>query len=201
MNAGELGGDPTERIQSGDIDSAVLAENTACDVECHHLADDQSVTARLKRGVQPAFQADRRFRDPIRPNAQRGDGSKTGQRELVDTSVERLAGQVDRRRVGRRRDVDDELAGGFDVGRTVLEPPPSRYSRLSRTIGGSDDTTVKKLNGARLLTPSVLTVDVQAIGRGTTLAFRRPKAFDGVTSRTSRQSLSVVCMVVEHYGR
>jgi hypothetical protein len=64
--------------------------------------------------------------------------------------------------------------------------PSSRYSRLRSTIGGSDDTTVKKLNGARLFTPSVLTVDVHAIGRGTTLAFRRPKAFEGVTSRASR---------------
>ena len=59
---------------------------------------------------------------------------------------------------------------------------------------------MKKLNGARLFTPSALTVDVQAIGRGTTLAFNSPKAFDGVRSRASRHSSSVVYMVVEHYA-
>jgi hypothetical protein len=35
--------------------------------------------------------------------------------------------------------------------------------------GGFALTTVKKLNGARLQIPSLLTVDTNAIGRGTTI--------------------------------
>ncbi len=35
-------------------------------------------------------------------------------------------------------------------------------------VGGSWQTPMKKLKGARLLTPSALTVETQAIGRGTT---------------------------------
>ncbi len=37
-----------------------------------------------------------------------------------------------------------------------------------QSMGGLREATVKKLNGARLCTPSRLTVEVQAIGRGTT---------------------------------
>jgi hypothetical protein len=37
-----------------------------------------------------------------------------------------------------------------------------------QSIGGWREATVKKLKGARLRTPSRLTVEVQAIGRGTT---------------------------------
>ena len=102
MDAGEAGGGPAEGIEAGHVDPAVLAEHTACDVECHHLADDQSVAARLDGGVQPAFQADRRFGDPARPNVSGGHRSKPGHRELVDMGVERLARQVDVARVGRR---------------------------------------------------------------------------------------------------
>jgi hypothetical protein len=36
------------------------------------------------------------------------------------------------------------------------------------SMGGLREATVKKLKGARLRTPSRLTVEVQAIGRGTT---------------------------------
>ena len=67
MDAGEAGGGPAEGIQSGHVDPAVLAENTPRDVECHHLTDDQPVTARLKCGVQPALQADRCFCDTAWP--------------------------------------------------------------------------------------------------------------------------------------
>jgi hypothetical protein len=39
---------------------------------------------------------------------------------------------------------------------------------VSETIGGTTQTTVKKENGARLLTPAALMVEAQPIGRGTT---------------------------------
>ena len=39
---------------------------------------------------------------------------------------------------------------------------------VSEIIGGTTQTTVKKLNGARLVRPPALTVDAQPIGRGTT---------------------------------
>ena len=39
-----------------------------------------------------------------------------------------------------------------------------------RRVGGSDDTPVKKENGARFAEPSSLSVDVQAIGRGAIVA-------------------------------
>jgi hypothetical protein len=39
---------------------------------------------------------------------------------------------------------------------------------VSEIIGGMTQTTVKKENGARLLTPLLLNVDAQPIGRGTT---------------------------------
>src|SRR3712207_3577998 len=40
------------------------------------------------------------------------------------------------------------------------------------SIGGTVDTTVKKLNGARLRSPAALTLDTHAIGLGTTLPIR-----------------------------
>ena len=39
---------------------------------------------------------------------------------------------------------------------------------LMQSMAGLRDATVKKLNGARLGTPLLLSVEVQAIGRGTT---------------------------------
>jgi uncharacterized membrane protein YdfJ with MMPL/SSD domain len=50
----------------------------------------------------------------------------------------------------------------------------------------SNSTIMIVVEGQKPLGPDALTVDVHAIGRGTTLAFKRPKAFDGVTSRASR---------------
>jgi hypothetical protein len=46
--------------------------------------------------------------------------------------------------------------------------PSARGPTLIQSIGGLREATVKKLKGARLRTPSRLTVDVQAMGRGTT---------------------------------
>src|SRR5215217_2609878 len=43
-----------------------------------------------------------------------------------------------------------------------------RGPTLMQSIGGWREATVKKLKGARLRIPSRLTVEVQAIGRGTT---------------------------------
>ena len=39
---------------------------------------------------------------------------------------------------------------------------------VSEIIGGTTQTTVKKENGARLVTPASFTVEAQPIGRGTT---------------------------------
>ncbi len=39
-------------------------------------------------------------------------------------------------------------------------------------VGGSPQTPMKKLKGARLFTPSALTVETHAIGRGTTQPIR-----------------------------
>ncbi len=38
---------------------------------------------------------------------------------------------------------------------------------VSEIIGGTTQTTVKNENGARLVTPFLLTVEAQPIGRGT----------------------------------
>ena len=47
--------------------------------------------------------------------------------------------------------------------------PSGLRAIVSETIGGTTHTTVKKENGARLVTPAVLTVEAQPIGRGTTV--------------------------------
>ena len=46
--------------------------------------------------------------------------------------------------------------------------PSGLRAMVSEIIGGTTQTTVKKENGARLVTPAWLTVDAQPIGRGTT---------------------------------
>ena len=46
--------------------------------------------------------------------------------------------------------------------------PSGLRMMVSEIIGGATHTTVKNENGARLATPSALTVDAQPIGRGTT---------------------------------
>ncbi len=48
----------------------------------------------------------------------------------------------------------------------VPDPPP-RGPAEKAIVGGSLHTPMKKLNGARLFTPSAPTVDTHAIGRGT----------------------------------
>ncbi len=50
----------------------------------------------------------------------------------------------------------------------VTRSLPTRGPTLMHSIGGWREATVKKLKGARLRTPFRLTVEVQAIGRGTT---------------------------------
>ncbi len=58
------------------------------------------------------------------------------------------------------------------VSRTFLSVcfslPSGLRAMVSEIIGGTTQTTVKKENGARLVTPLVLSVDAQPIGRGTT---------------------------------
>src|SRR5215470_20117514 len=44
----------------------------------------------------------------------------------------------------------------------------SRHTGQNSTTGGSPHTALKKLNGARLLTPAADVVETNAIGRGTT---------------------------------
>ena len=51
--------------------------------------------------------------------------------------------------------------------------PSGLRAMVKEIIGGTTHTTVKKLNGARLVTPSALTVDAQPIGRGTTAPVSR----------------------------
>ncbi len=46
--------------------------------------------------------------------------------------------------------------------------PSGLRAMVSEIIGGMTQTTVKKENGARLVTPAWFTVDAQPIGRGTT---------------------------------
>ena len=46
--------------------------------------------------------------------------------------------------------------------------PSRRRSMLTMTTGGSSASTLKKLNGAALSTPSRPRVDTNAIGRGVT---------------------------------
>ena len=46
--------------------------------------------------------------------------------------------------------------------------PSGLRMMVSEIMGGATHTTVKNENGARLETPSALTVEAQPIGRGTT---------------------------------
>ncbi len=46
--------------------------------------------------------------------------------------------------------------------------PSGLRAMVSEIIGGTTQTTVKKLNGARLAWPCAFTVEAQPIGRGTT---------------------------------
>src|SRR5271154_4439969 len=46
--------------------------------------------------------------------------------------------------------------------------PSGLRAIVNEIIGGTTQTTVKNENGARLVTPDLLTVDAQPIGRGTT---------------------------------
>src|SRR5215203_895734 len=63
---------------------------------------------------------------------------------------------------------------------TVSLATPSREPAENITVGGLEQTALKKLNGARLCTPSELTDDTHAIGRGTTQPMSTLYAADGV---------------------
>jgi hypothetical protein len=52
--------------------------------------------------------------------------------------------------------------------RTVSLPPLSRGPPENAIVGGSPQTPMKKLKGARFRTPAPSTVETHAIGRGTT---------------------------------
>ncbi len=56
--------------------------------------------------------------------------------------------------------------------RTVSLRFRARGPDENATVGGSPQTPMKKLKGARLLTPSAPTVETHAIGRGTTQPIR-----------------------------
>jgi hypothetical protein len=60
---------------------------------------------------------------------------------------------------------DHELLGGHDIPQRVFVP-----TDVTWTIGGLAEATVKKECGARFGTPPALSVDIHAIGRGTTSA-------------------------------
>jgi hypothetical protein len=71
------------------------------------------------------------------------------------------------------RDRETMFTTNSPVSSTLLnvslsDSPSGRGPTLMQSIGGWREATVKKLKGARLRTPSRLTVEVQAIGRGTT---------------------------------
>jgi hypothetical protein len=62
-------------------------------------------------------------------------------------------------------EVEDELAGGFDVALAVL--PAAAGEADDR---GASQKALKKLYGARLTRPPGSTLEIQPIGRGATMA-------------------------------
>ncbi|MNR32915.1 hypothetical protein D3C85_1505460 [compost metagenome] len=57
----------------------------------------------------------------------------------------------------------------WTLRRVSFSSPPSRVVMFTIRVGGSSLITWKKLNGARLLTPSFDRVETQAMGRGVTV--------------------------------
>src|SRR5215472_831621 len=76
----------------------------------------------------------------------------------------------------RHTDSVTTLKQNSPVSRTFLSVcfsvPSGLRAIVSEIIGGMTQTTVKKENGARLLTPLLLNVDAQPMGRGTTAPVR-----------------------------
>ncbi len=64
-------------------------------------------------------------------------------------------------------DVDHELARGADIRDGVSLRQGARFPTAKQITGGSAHTALKKLKGARLVTPSRESVETSAIGRGT----------------------------------
>src|SRR6516225_278786 len=85
-------------------------------------------------------------------------------KELAESTIFRHTGSV------------TTLKQNSPVSRTFLSVcfsvPSGLRAIVSEIIGGMTHTTVKKENGARLLTPPLLIVDAQPIGRGTTAPVR-----------------------------
>jgi len=63
-----------------------------------------------------------------------------------------------------------------------------RGPQLKPTTGGYGLTTLKKLNGARLVLPSPFTVDTQAIGRGMTESRRNTYISEGAIADASMET-------------
>jgi hypothetical protein len=83
---------------------------------------------------------------------------------LAESTISRQTGSV------------TTLKQNSPVSRTFLSVcfsvPSGLRAIVSEIIGGMTQTTVKNENGAKLLTPLLLTVDAHPIGRGTTAPVR-----------------------------
>src|SRR5580704_18010653 len=140
------------------------------DVHVDHLADHQRmpVGAELEHALKLALEMDRHLLDPRRLDLQARDRGEPGFGEFgiaFRESVGRIHHLLPHR---LRHHVEAELAGLADVSQLCFSLPSGLRAMVSEIIGGMTQTTVKKENGARLVTPASLTVDAQPIGRGTT---------------------------------
>jgi hypothetical protein len=140
----------------------------------NHFADDQRmpVRAKLKDALELALEMDRNLLYARRRDFDARNRGETGFAEL---------GIAGRESIGRihhfppyllRYHVEAEFTGLAFLS-VCFSVPSGLRAIVSEIIGGMTQTTVKKENGARLLTPLLLTVDAQPIGRGTTAPVRR----------------------------
>src|SRR6516165_600457 len=136
----------------------------------NHFADDQRmpVRAELKDALELALEMNRNLLDARRGDFNARHRRETGFAELGITGWEG---------VGRIHHFPPHLfrhhvKQNSPVSRTFLSVcfsvPSGLRAIVSEIIGGMTQTTVKKENGARLVTPLLLNVDAQPIGRGTT---------------------------------
>ena len=136
----------------------------------NHFADDQRmpVRAELKDALELALEI-------IGTSLTRGAAILTlgiGVRPVSLNSESPAGKALAESTISRHTSSVTTLKQNSPVSRTFVSVcfsvPSGLRAIVSEIIGGMTQTTVKKENGARLVTPLLLNVDAQPIGRGTT---------------------------------
>ena len=141
----------------------------------NHFADDQRmpVRAELKDALELALEMNRNLLDARRGDFNARHRRETGFAELGITGWE----GVGRIHHSRHTSSVTTLKQNSPVSRTFLSVcfsvPSGLRAMVSEIIGGMTHTTVKKLNGARLVVPARFMDEAQPIGRGTTAPVSR----------------------------